>query len=174
MDAFYMHQSLCWKEDVPFYFDNDCLVAFEHLKKALTTAPIIQSPNLEKPFQIMCDASDYVVGAILGQQDDDKKFVVIHYACRKLSSEKKHYTTLKKEFLAVVFACDKFRFYILNSKVIVHTNHRAMCYPLCKKDAKPQLIRWVLLLQEFDLLIVDRRGKDNLVADHLSRHGGVV
>ena len=71
--------------------------------------------------------------------------------------------------LAVVFAVEKFRAYLLGSKVIIHTDHSAIRYLMTKKDAKPRLIRWVLLLQEFDAEIVDRKGIENNVADHLSR-----
>ncbi|KAK1632103.1 hypothetical protein QYE76_006418 [Lolium multiflorum] len=99
------------QKDVPFVFDDDCKEAFETLKKALTTAPVVEPPDWNLPFEIMCDASDFAVGTVLGQRVDKK----------------------------------------LN------------------KDAKPRLIRWVLLLQEFDLHIVDRKGADNPVADNLSR-----
>ena len=75
----------------------------------------------------------------------------------------------KKELLAVVFACDKFGSYIVDCKVIFHTDHAAIKYLMEKKDAKPRLIRWVLLLQEFDLHITDRKGAENLVVDNLSR-----
>ena len=94
---------------------------------------------------------------------------VIHYASKTLDSAQKNYATTEKEYLAVVFACDKFRQYIVDSKVIIHTDHAAIKYLMQKKDAKPRLIRWVLLLQEFDLQIVDRKGEDNPVADNLSR-----
>src|SRR4051812_15068146 len=116
----------------------------------------------------MCDASDFVVGAVLGQRVD-KKLNVIHYASKTLDSAQKNYATTEKEFLVVVFACDKFRQYIVDSKVIIHTDHAAIKYLMQKKDAKPRLIRWVFLLQEFDLQIVDRKGEDNPVADNLSR-----
>src|SRR3954463_5975699 len=115
----------------------------------------------------MCDASDFAVGAVLGQRVD-KKLNVIHYASKTLDSAQRNYATTKKEFLAVVFACDKFRQYIVDSKVIIHTDHAAIKYLMTKKDAKPRLIRWVLLLQEFDLHIVDRTCAENPVADNLS------
>ncbi|KAK1593398.1 hypothetical protein QYE76_008222 [Lolium multiflorum] len=156
------------QKDVPFVFDDDCKEAFETLKKALTTAPIVEPPDWNLPFEIMCDASDFAVGAVLGQRVD-KKLNVIHYASKTLDAAQRNYATTEKELLAVVFACDKFRPYIVDSKVTIHTDHAAIRYLMTKKDAKPRLIRWVLLLQEFDLHIVDRKGADNPVADNLSR-----
>jgi hypothetical protein len=116
----------------------------------------------------MCDASDFAIGAFLGQRVD-KKLNVIQYASKTLNAAQKNYATTEKEFLAIVFACDKFRPYIVDSKVTIHTDHTAIRYLMSKKDAKPRLIRWVLLLQEFDLHIVDRKGAENPVADNLSR-----
>ncbi|KAK1630189.1 hypothetical protein QYE76_004504 [Lolium multiflorum] len=156
------------QKDVPFVFDDDCKEAFETLKKALTTAPVVEPPDWNFPFEIMCDASDFAVGAVLGQRVD-KKLNVIHYASKTLDAAQRNYATTEKELLAVVFACDKFRPYIVDSKVTIHTDHAAIRYLMTKKDAKPRLIRWVLLLQEFDLHIIDRKGADNPVADNLSR-----
>ncbi|KAK1668215.1 hypothetical protein QYE76_056374 [Lolium multiflorum] len=156
------------QKDVPFVFYDDCKEAFETLKKALTTAPVVEPPDWNLPFEIMCDASDFAVGAVLGQRVD-KKLNVIHYASKTLDAAQRNYATTEKELLAVVFACDKFRSYIVDSKVTIHTDHAAIRYLMTKKDAKPRLIRWVLLLQEFDLHIIDRKGADNPVADNLSR-----
>ena len=161
------------QKDVPFVFDDDCVEAFETLKKALISAPIVQPPNWNLPFEIMCDASDYVVGAILGQRVD-KKLNVIHYASKTLDSAQRNYATTKKEFLAVVFACDKFRSYIVDSKVIIHSDHAAIKYLMENKDAKPRLIRCVFLLQEFDLHITDRKGAENPVDVNLSRLENVI
>ena len=117
---------------------------------------------------IMSNASDYVVGAVLGQQLDMKP-MVIFYASKTLIEAQINYTTTKKELLAVVFALEKFHPYILGSKIIIYTDHAALKYLLSKKEAKPRLIRWELLLQKFDLEIKDKKGSKNLVADHLSR-----
>ncbi|XP_050890921.1 uncharacterized protein LOC127096386 [Lathyrus oleraceus] len=156
------------KNDVTFSFDDKCKQAFDFLKKALTSAPIIQPPDWTLPFELMCDASNYVVGVVLAQRVD-KAAHVIYYASRTLDSAQSNYTTTEKELLAIVFALDKFRSYLLGSKVVVFTDHAALKYLLKKPDAKPRLIRWMLLLQEFNVEIKDKSGAENLVADHLSR-----
>ena len=126
------------------------------MKNSLISAPIIQPPDWKLPFEIMCEGSDYAVGDFLGKRVD-KKLNVIYYASRTLDVGQINYATTENEFLAVLFACDKFRPYITDSKVTLHTHHSAMKYLMHKKDAKPRLIRWVLLLQEFDLHIVDKK-----------------
>ncbi|XP_058213682.1 uncharacterized protein LOC131325434 [Rhododendron vialii] len=155
-------------KDAPFVFDEACLQAFEKLRALLSSAPIMQSPDWNLPFEIMCDASDYAVGAVLGQRVD-KVPHVIYYASKTLADAQLNYTTTEKELLAVVFALDKFRSYLLGSKVLVYSDHAALRYLLSKKDTKPRLIRWILLLQEFDYEIRDKKGSENSVADHLSR-----
>ncbi|CAL9020520.1 unnamed protein product [Prunus brigantina] len=156
------------QKDVPFVFDDECEKAFDHLKELLTSAPIIVPPDWSLPFELMCDASDYALGAVLGQRKD-KKPHVIYYASRTLNDAQLNYSTTEKELLAVVFALDKFRSYLLGTKVIIYSDHAALKYLLTKKEAKPRLIRWMLLLQEFDMEIRDKRGCENVVADHLSR-----
>ncbi|XP_050876541.1 uncharacterized protein LOC127080256 [Lathyrus oleraceus] len=142
--------------------------AFDFLKKALTSDPIIQPPDWTLPFEIMCDASNYVVGAVLTQRVD-KAAHVIYYASRMLDSAQSNYTTTEKELLVIVFALDKFKSYLLGSKVVVFTDHAASKYLLKKPEEKPRLIWWMLLLQEFNVEIKDKSGAENLVADHLSR-----
>ncbi|KAJ9558232.1 hypothetical protein OSB04_012846 [Centaurea solstitialis] len=156
------------EKDAPFIFDEKCISAFETLKRHLTNAPIMVPPDWDQPFEIMCDASDYAVGAVLGQRKNNH-FQPICYASRTLNDAQENYTTTEKELLAVVFAIEKFRSYLVLSKIIVYTDHSALKYLFAKPDAKPRLIRWILLLQEFDIEIRDKRGAENLAADHLSR-----
>ncbi|KAM2013170.1 hypothetical protein ACFX1T_024912 [Malus domestica] len=163
-------QPLCrlLQKEVSFEFNEACEQAFNHLKDLLTTAPIIVPPDWSLPFELMCDASDYALGAVLGQRKD-KRPHVIYYASRTLNDAQLNYSTTEKELLAVVFALDKFRSYLIGNKVIVFTDHAALKYLLTKKEAKPRLIRWMLLLQEFDIEIRDKKGSENMVVDHLSR-----
>jgi hypothetical protein len=113
----------------------------------------------------MCDASDYAIGAVLSQSKD-KKHYAISYASKTLTGPQLNYGTTEKELLAIVFAIKKFRSYLVGAKVFVYTDHAALKYLLTKKVAKPCLIWWILLLQEFDLDIRDRKGVENFMAAH--------
>ena len=154
-------------KDTPFEFDEECLKAFNILKNKLISSPVIIAPNWKQDFEIMCDASDYAIGAVLGQRRE-KLFHAIYYASKVLNGAQLNYATTEKEFLAIVYALEKFRPYLIGSKVTIYTDHAAIKYLLTKPDSKPRLIRWVLLLQEFDLEIRDKKGSENVIADHLS------
>ncbi|GKB54234.1 putative nucleotidyltransferase, ribonuclease H [Tanacetum coccineum] len=134
-------------KDAPFNFSEECIQAFIKLKHKLTQALILIKPYWSLPFEFMCDASDYAVGAMLGQRID-KHFKPIHYASKTMNETQENYTTIKKEILAVVFAFDKFRQYLVLSKTIVFTDHSALRYLFTNQDAKPRLIRWIMLLQD--------------------------
>ncbi|GJY15448.1 reverse transcriptase domain-containing protein [Tanacetum coccineum] len=149
------------EKETPFVFSKDCIDAFQTLKKKLTEAPILVVPDWNLPFELMCDASDFAIGAVLGQRKT-KHFQPIHYASKTMTEAQIHYTTTEKEMLAVVYAFEKFRPYLVLSKSIVYTDHSALKYLMNKQDAKPRLLRWVLLLQEFDITIRDKKGSENL------------
>jgi hypothetical protein len=142
------------QKDVAFEFVKKCLAAFRTLKTALVSAPIIRPPDWSQPFEIMCDTSDYAVGAVLGQRKEGRVHA-IYYASKTLNGAQLNYATTEKELLVVV--------------VIVYTDHAAIKFLLAKKEAKPRLIHWILLLQEFDVEIREKKGVVNVVADHLSR-----
>ncbi|GJX04912.1 reverse transcriptase domain-containing protein [Tanacetum coccineum] len=126
-------------KDAKFNFSDDCKKAFNILKEKLTTTPIIISPDWNEPFELMCDVSDFAVGAILGQRID-RKFKPIYYTSKTLNNAQEHYTMTEKELLAVVFSFDKFHQYLILSKTVVYTNHSALKL-FSKEDAKPILIR---------------------------------
>ncbi|GJT41616.1 reverse transcriptase domain-containing protein [Tanacetum coccineum] len=134
---------------------------------SLTEAPILIAPNWDLPFELMCDASDFARCSFGGRHE--KHFRPIHYASKTLIEAQTNYTTTEKELLAIVYAFEKFRSYLIMNKSIVHTDHSALKYLFAKKDAKARLLRWVLLLQEFDFKVIDTKGAENLAADHLSR-----
>ncbi|GJZ96882.1 reverse transcriptase domain-containing protein [Tanacetum coccineum] len=156
------------EKETPFFFSEECIESFNTLKRKLTEAPILIAPDWDLPFELMCDASDFAIGAVLGQQKN-KHFQPIHYASKTMTEAQAHYTTTEKELLVVVYAFEKFRSYLVLSKSIVYTDHSAIKYLFAKKDAKARLMRWILLLQEFDVEIRDKKGAENLAADHLSR-----
>ncbi|GJU61843.1 reverse transcriptase domain-containing protein [Tanacetum coccineum] len=156
------------EKETPFIFSKECIEAFNILNQKVTEAPILVAPNWDLPFEIICDASDYAVGAVLGQHKT-KHFQPIHYASKTMTDAQAHYTTTEKELLAVVYALEKFCPYLVLLKTIVYTDHSALKYLLAKQDAKPRLLRWILLLQEFNVIIRDKKGAENLAADHLSR-----
>ncbi|GJX42236.1 reverse transcriptase domain-containing protein [Tanacetum coccineum] len=156
------------EKNTPFVFSEECIQAFQTLKKKLTEAPILIAPDWDQPFELMCDASDFAIGAVLGQRIE-KHFRPIHYASKTMTEAESNYTTTEKEMLAVVYAFEKFRSYLIMNKSVVYTDHSALKYLFNKKDAKARLLRWVLLLQEFDFKVIDTKGAENYAADHLSR-----
>ena len=153
------------EKDANFDFNESCRSAFEEIKSRLVSALIMLTLDWSNEFEIICDASDYVMGAVLGQRTE-KIFQAIYYASKTFNEAHEKYSTIEKEMLTMVFACEKFKPYILGSHVMIHTDHAAIKYLMAKKDTKTRLI---ILLQEFDLEIKDKKGSDNVIADHLSR-----
>ena len=126
-------------KDVVFKFDEKCSTAFQTLKDKLTTTLVMITPDWSKEFELMCDASDYAVGAVLGQRQD-KTFHAIYYASKVLNEAQMNYATAEKEMLAIVFALEKFRPYLVGSRVVIFTDHAAIKHLLTKANSKPRLI----------------------------------
>nr|GFA76401.1 reverse transcriptase domain-containing protein [Tanacetum cinerariifolium] len=113
------------EKNSPFIFSNECIQAFKTLKDKLTKAPILIAPNWDQPFELMCDANDYIVGAVLGQRIE-KHFRPIHYASKTMNQAEANYTTTEKEMLTVVYAFENFCSYLIMNKSIVYTDHSAL------------------------------------------------
>nr|GEV54155.1 reverse transcriptase domain-containing protein [Tanacetum cinerariifolium] len=133
------------EKDTPPFFSKECVEAFQTLKRKLTEAPILIAPDWDLPFDLMCDASDFAIGVVLGKRQE-KHFRPIHYASKTMTVVESHYTIMKKEMLAIVYAFEKFRSYLIMNNSIVYTDHSALKYLFAKKDSKARLLRWVLLL----------------------------
>nr|GEZ42728.1 reverse transcriptase domain-containing protein [Tanacetum cinerariifolium] len=146
--------------------DTNLCLNWEKNHFMVKEASILIAPDWDMPFELMCDASDFAIGAVLGQRQE-KHFRPIHYASKTMTEAKSNYTTTKNEMLAVVYVFEKFRSYLIMNKSIVYTDHSALKYLFAKKDSKARLLRWVLLLQEFTFKVINTKGAENLAADHL-------
>nr|GEY47660.1 reverse transcriptase domain-containing protein [Tanacetum cinerariifolium] len=131
------------EKETPFVFSKYCIDAFETLKKKLAEAPILVVVDWNLSFELVCDASDFVIGVVLGQPKM-KYFQPIHYASKTMTEAQIHYTTTEKEMLTVVYAFEKFRPHLILSKSIVYTDHSALKYLLSKQDAKPRFLRAII------------------------------
>jgi len=120
---------------LPFSFNNECFCSWERPKKELTSEPIILAPDWTQPFKIMCDTSDFPISVVLGQRVDNRQHV-IYYSSTTLNNTQQNYTTTEKEFLAVVFALEKFHPYLLGSKTMIFTDHSTLKHLMTKKEAK--------------------------------------
>ncbi|KAG6546714.1 hypothetical protein Mapa_011903 [Marchantia paleacea] len=139
--------------------DGEAAVAFELLKKALVTAPILAKPNWGKPFILYTDASNIAIGCTLSQLDEDSHDHPIAYASRQMVQAERNYSVTEREALAVIFSLKKFRHYLLGGKFTIVTDHKALKYIFNKPNAEGRIARWKLLLAEFDYIIEDRPGK---------------
>ena len=123
------------EKDAKFEWDVECQQKFEELKAYLTTTPIVRAPDWHLPFEVMCDASDLAVGAVLGQKVEGKPYVV-YYASKTLNEAQRNYTTTEKELLAVVYALDKFRSYLIGLDIVIFTDHSALKYLLTNRISR--------------------------------------
>nr|GEY13769.1 hypothetical protein [Tanacetum cinerariifolium] len=124
----------------------ECVEAFQTLKRKLTEDPILIAPDWDMPFELMCDASNLSIGAVLGKRQD-KHFRPIHYASNTMTVTESNYTITEKEMLALVYAFEKFWSYLIMNKSIVYTDHSALKYPFAKKDSKARLLHHLSRLE---------------------------
>ena len=137
----------------------------------MSTEPVLLLPDFDKPFVIQCDACDVGVGAVLLQLGADG---ILHPVCFHSAKVKKHqraYSTIEKEALSLLLALEKFEVYVGNSKfkVVVFTDHNPLQFVQKMKNKNQRLLRWSLALQAFNIEIKHIKGKENIIADTLSR-----
>jgi len=154
--------------NIDFIWTEKCDIAFEDLKRIVSIAPVLWGPNWDLPFQISSDASDTVIGAVLNKEEDKKPYAIC-YISKNLSPAELNYIVAEKEFLAVIYAINKFKHYITGCPVVLYIDHSAIKYLANKPITNGKVTRCLILLQEFNITIKDRPGKENLVADFLSR-----
>eukprot|EP00253_Pinus_taeda_P026994 PITA_26994 len=145
-------------KDVLFNWNENCQQAFELLKNKLSTAPVLRGPNWSLPFHIFTDASETAVGASLGQKEESCTYA-IYFISKNLTPAESNYTVTEKETLAIIYAVNKFRHYITGYEVFVHTDHSAIKHLMNKPITSGRVTRWLLLLQEFNITILDRPGR---------------
>lgn len=156
------------RKNTPFIWNSDCNSALEAVKTHLTTAPILTCPNFDLPFVVQTDASDFGLGCVLTQvQQGEEK--VISYLSRSLTKSERRFSTVEKECLAVLFAVEKLRPYLQGSHFTVITDHYSLKWLYSIKDPMGRIARWCIRLQQYDFDVIHRPGKDNVIADTLSR-----
>ncbi|CAB0042942.1 unnamed protein product [Trichogramma brassicae] len=156
------------KKDVPWKWGPEQQEAFDHLKQALVTAPVLARPDFTKPFKVQSDASAYAIGAVLTQEHEDGEHPIV-YISRVLNKAEKNYSTTERECLAVVWAIKKFRPYLEGYTFTVVTDHSALKSLQTAREPAGRLARWALELQNWTFTIEHRKGTHMKVPDFLSR-----
>lgn len=157
------------RKDVKFQWSQECDKAFDEILNKLITKPILAYPNFDKKFIISTDASNVGIGAVLSQLDENKFERPIYYASRSLSVHERNYSTIEKELLAIVYATEKFRYYVYGREFTITTDHNPLIYLNNITITSERLTRWRLKLAEYNFNIIYRKGKCNANADTLSR-----
>ncbi|XP_058449045.1 uncharacterized protein LOC131429006 [Malaya genurostris] len=144
--------------------------AFEELRTALISAPILGNPDFNLPFTIESDASDNAVGAALLQQQNDQQKVIAYFS-KKLSSTQRKYASVEKECLGVLLAIEHFRHYVEGTRFKVVTDARSLLwlFIIGVESGNAKLLRWALKIQSYDIELEYKKGKNNILADCLSR-----
>ena len=155
-----------------FDWTTECDYAYQYIKTRYQNAPILIGVDWKLEFHVHTNASDIAVGAMLAQNPTGKTDQPIAYASRLLSKAEKNYTTTEKEALAMVYAVNKFRHYLLDNRFIFYVDHLALQYLVSKPQVSGRLARWLLLSLEFDFKVIYKPGKTHGVADALSGNKG--
>lgn len=157
------------KKEVDFVWTEDCQSAFEQLKEKLISAPVLVKAQMDRTFILTTDASKHYVGAVLSQGQDDDVEAVIGYFSKKLKPAEVKYSTTDREALAIVLACRNFSHFLWGSHFIVRTDHQPLTSVFKRKTKSPRMNRWIVEMRDYHYNIQYVKGKNNVVADQLSR-----
>ncbi|KAL0172150.1 hypothetical protein M9458_032461, partial [Cirrhinus mrigala] len=153
-----------------FVWDKKCESAFCSAKDLLCNAPILSAPNFDLPFTLQVDASARGAGAVLMQADDAGIEHPVSYFSKKFIKCQQNYSTIEKEALALLLALKHFEVYLsTGNRIVVYTDHNPLTFLSRMSNSNQRLMRWALIVQEFDLDIRYKKGAENIVADALSR-----
>ena len=154
-----------------FLWNDKCEQAFEELKAILKSAPVLSAPDFDHQFKLPVNASDVAAGAVLLQENKDRVDHPICYFSKKLNTNYRNYSTVKKECLALVLVLQHFEVYVSSScaPVIVFSDHNPLVFLHKLKNKNQRILRWSLMLKEYNLEIRHNKGKENLIADCISR-----
>ena len=156
------------REKVPFSWSTECQSSFEQLKQALATTPVLVKADMSKPFELFTDASLDHVGAVL-MQNHDGHLKPIGYFSKKMKPVEQRYSTTDREALGIILACRRFHHFLWGVPFTIHTDHQPLVSVFKRKTKSPRINRWVIELQDYRFKIEYRPGKNNQVADQLSR-----
>lgn len=158
------------KGKTTYTWDDRCQLAFETLKEALCVDPVLRVPNFSRGYKLACDASDCAVGAVLLQEDESSIDRPVAYFSKMLFPPQTRYSTIEKEALSIVLALQHFQYYLATSQpTLILTDHKPLIYISSLSNVNRRLMRWVLFLQNFNLKLKHVKGRDNVIADCLSR-----
>lgn len=158
------------KKDTKFAWNDDCQVAFEQLVKGINKEAVLAFPNYRKQFHLTTDASNKGIGGVLSQEDENGQQRPISFISRKLNNAEVKYSTTEQECLAIVWSIAQLRHYLVGKEFVIHTDHRPLVWLKNNMDASSRLHRWQTKLQEYRFVIRYRPGRENYVADELSRN----
>ena len=157
------------KSDEPWEWKEAQMRAFNELKRALVSYPIMRQPDFRREFIIFTDASNYAIGAVLSQKDEENREYVIAYRSKKMNKAELNYTITEKECVAVVWPVKQFRNYLYGVEFTIVTDHSALAWLMNIKEPVGRLARWALYLQTYSFTMIHRAGRIHNNADTLSR-----
>ena len=165
------HLTALLKKDMKFSWTQNCRISFERIKTMLTNEPILKAPDFDKPFKLAVDASDVGAGAVLLQEQNNVDHPVCYFS-RKFDRHQQNYSTIEKESLALLLALQHFDVYLCSSPFVinVYTDHNPLVFVNKMKNNNQRLLRWSIILQQYNVSINHIRGSENVIADALSRH----